>query len=297
MENYLALMADVKLNGEFVGDRTKTGCYSVFGRQMRWDLEHGFPLVTTKKVNPANIFGEMLWMLAGHTDLPSLRRYQNKPEGAQTIWSDDFKKFWATTTSTDMYNASTECGGYIYGKQWRAFSTDGGAECDQLLHLIDNIKSVVADPTHPMGRRLIVHAWNPADMLDGDKKWVALPACHTGFQCIVRNGKLNLKFTMRSNDFFLGTPFNIAFYACLTHVLAQLTGLQVGELVYDGTDVHLYSNHMEQVDIQLARAPHKLPTLLMPEFSTLDELLQLTGKDFVLDGYTHHPFIKAPQAS
>ena len=126
-------MADVKLNGEFVGDRTKTGCYSVFGRQMRWDLEHGFPLVTTKKVNPANIFGEMLWMLAGHTDLPSLRRYQNKPEGAQTIWSDDFKKFWATTTSTDMYNASTECGGYIYGKQWRAFSTDGGAECDQLL--------------------------------------------------------------------------------------------------------------------------------------------------------------------
>lgn len=295
-EQYLKLLKELLEEGVYTEDRTGTGTYSKFGHVIRHDLSKGFPLLTTKKINFNLVAGELQWFLAGKTDLPSLRKYQNKPEGSHTIWSDDFEKFW---NSSPIYKI-TESGGYIYGRQlrdWRGSFGGEGLYHDQLTTLIENIKAVKENPNHPTARRLRCSFWNPYDHTVGDKKWCALPACHTDFQCIVRDGKLSLSFTMRSNDLLIGNPFNVASYALLCHILAQLTGLGVGELVYFGNDVHLYSNHVEQAKEQLSRTPKTPPEIVIPEFNSLEELLTLTGQDFKLRGYNPHAFIKAPQSS
>jgi len=293
-QEYLKLCKKIIDEGEYTGDRTGTGTYSIFGHSDKCDLSEGFPILTTKKINPILPIGELLWMMSGQTDLPSLRKYQNKPEGSHTIWSDDYDKY------EDLGYGYDEELGKIYGYQLRGLKVSDCGELtthDQLMTLIHNIKKVRNNPEHPMGRRLICTFWNPYDHTVGDKRTCALPACHTDFQCLVRGGKLHLRYSMRSNDTFLGRPFNQVFYATLLHVLAKLTGLEVGELLYFGTDVHLYSNHLDQIKEQLSREPRELPKLILPEFNNLEELLQLTGKDFVLEGYDPHPFIKAPQAS
>lgn len=292
---YLGLLDELLEEGVYTEDRTNTGTYSKFGHVIKHDLSKGFPLLTTKKINFNLVAGELLWFLSGKTDLPSLREYQNKPEGSHTIWSDDFEKFWKTANSA--FFESEECGGFIYGRQIRDWTTPEGETHDQLLTLIDNIKSVKNNPNHPTARRLRCSFWNPYDHTVGDKKWCALPACHTDFQCVVRNGKLNLSFTMRSSDVFLGLPYNLSSYGLLCHILSHLTELEVGELVYFGNDVHIYKNHIDQVNEQLSRKPKDLPELVLPEFSSLEELLSLTGKDFKLEDYDPHGFIKAPQAS
>lgn len=291
---YLGLLDELLEEGIYTEDRTNTGTYSKFGHVIRHDLSKGFPLLTTKKINFNLVAGELLWFLAGKTDLPSLRVYQNKPEDSHTIWSDDFEKFWRSTEYKG-YNEDM-CGGWIYGKQLRSYPA-GETSHDQLQTLIDNIESVKRNPNHTTARRLRCSFWNPYDHTVGDKKWCALPACHTDFQCIVRNGKLNLSFSMRSSDVFLGLPYNLSSYGLLCYILAELTGLEVGELVYFGNDVHVYKNHIDQVKEQISRKPRDLPELILPEFNTLEELLKLTGKDFELEGYDPHGFIKAPQAS
>ena len=296
-EQYLGMCRNILENGEYTEDRTGTGTSSIFGGMIRHDLSEGFPLLTTKKINFNLIVGELLWMLSGKTDLISLRQYQNKGKGSHTIWSDDFKKFWETTGLNTERHVKDQTGGNIYGKQLRNFSHGCGETHDQLKELIKNIEAVKLDPNHPMGRRLRCTFWHPFDHTVGDKATCALPACHTDFQCLVRDGKLHLSYSMRSNDVFLGNPFNTGFYATLCHVLAKLTGLEVGDLVYFGNDIHIYSNHIDQVNEQLSREPREQPKLLLPEFDTLEELLNLTGKDFQLEGYNPHGFIKAPQAS
>lgn len=293
-QQYLELMQRILDTGEFTQDRTGTGVYSVFGATMTHDLQQGFPLLTTKKINFSLIAGELLWFLSGKNDLDSLRHYQNKPKYSHTIWSDDFEKYWQTTHRKD--EIKNKEGGRIYGKQLRSYAVDYGTH-DQLATLIENIKAVKADPNHPMARRLICSFWNPYDHTVGDKKWCALPACHTDFQCIVRGNKLHLRYSMRSNDTFLGQPFNEASYGLLCHILAKLTGLEIGNLLYFGTDVHIYSNHVEQCRIQLGREIRSMPKLVLPQFETLDDLLKLTGQDFTIKEYNPHAFIKAKQSS
>lgn len=294
-QQYLDLLQDVLANGTLVEDRTNTGCIRVFSRSMRFDLSEGIPLLTTKKIRWENVVGELLWMLSGKTDLPSLRKYQCKPEGAKTIWSDDFEKYWQRLEKVQQFclDRLNEDGGIIYGSTLRNYC--GGV--DQLTTLIENIKLTKDNPNYSMGRRLKCEFWNPTVHLDSDSMDAALPSCHTGFQCMVEGDKLNLKFTMRSNDLFLGNPYNVFFYGVLTHILAKLTGLKVGELVYDGTDVHIYSNHTEQVKEQLNRKPKSFPELVLPEFETLEELLSMTAADFDVIGYEPEGFISAPQAS
>lgn len=303
-KSYLELLSKVISKGDYVEDRTGTGCYSLFGETLRVDLSKSqFPLLTTKKINFSNIVGELLFFLSGETNLKTLRHYSDKPEGAHTIWSDDAKKYWEAQTS--KYNkknlTDSEELGEIYSKQWRNWHVNYDDHCglethDQIQTLLDNIKAVrEGDPT--TARRLRVSSWNPYDHTVGDKQWCALPACHTDFQVILRGNTLNLAFTMRSSDVFLGLPYNIASYALLAHILARLTGCDVGELVYFGVDIHLYQNHIEQAKEQLSRKPYHTPYLVMPEFDTLEELLELTAKDFVLPDYKCHDFIKAPQAS
>lgn len=298
---YLKLLNKVMSKGEYVEDRTRTGCYSLIGETLRVDLSTGeFPLLTTKKINLNNIVGELLFFLSGKTDLKSLRHYSDKPEGSHTIWTDDAVKFWSSTPYNDKFNSDNEELGYIYSSQWRSFTGVDEeydlAPHDQIKTLLHNIQTVKnGDPT--TARRLIVTAWNPYDHTVGDKVTTALPACHTDFQVVLRGSKLNLRFSCRSNDLFLGNPYNIASYAVLAHILAKLTGYEVGELIYFGTDVHLYSNHIEQVKEQLSRKPYHTPELIIPEFDSLEELLTLTAKDFKLKDYKHHDFIKAPQAS
>ena len=315
---YHHLIEDLLEEGSEVADRTNTGTLSKLGHMIRCNLADGFPLMTSKKINFNLVAGELLWILNGKTDLPSLRRYQNKPEGSHTIWSDDFEKFkqsqvdsiWYESQSKDRYVKSLEEReelGSIYGSQLRRYRVGseldntfmGSSEVfhDQLTTLIDNIKAVKENPSHPMARRLRCTFWNPYDHTVGDKKWCALPACHTDFQCLVRDGKLNISFSMRSSDAFLGLPYNIASYGLLCHILAEITGLEVGELVYFGNDVHLYSNHVEQAKELLTRSPRDLPEIVMPKIESLKDLENLTGEDFKLEGYNHYGFIKAKQAS
>ena len=296
---YKQLLQKILDEGEYTEDRTGTGCYSLFGEILRHDLSNGFPLLTSKKMFTNNIFGELLWFLNGRTDLSSLRRYQNKDDCAHTIWSDDFAKYHEVTPI--WQDVECRSGGAIYGKQWRNFERvdfDGEIQYhDQIKTLIKNIIATKKDPSHKHARRLIATAWHPWDHTEGDKMAAALPACHTDFQCLVRDGKLNLRFSMRSNDMFLGNPYNMASYALLCHILAKITGLEVGELVCFITDCHLYSNHIEQAKELLDRDMRGSPALILPEFDTLDEVLGMTGQDFKVEGYNPHGFIKAPQAS
>lgn len=263
MENYHQLLRDILEKGTRKQDRTGVGTISLFGYQMRWDLQKGFPIVTTKKIHFKSVVYELLWFLRGESNVRYLR------EHGVTIWDE-----WA--------DAEGELGP-VYGVQWRKWQTPDNQFIDQIMQLVHDLK------TNPHSRRLIVSAWNVADIPD-----MALPPCHTLFQCYVQEGKLSLQLYQRSGDAFLGVPFNISSYALLTHMLAQVTGLQVGEFIHSFGDVHIYLNHLEQVHLQLSREPRSLPTLILnPE---VKDIFSFRYEDIQLMGYDPHPAIKAEVA-
>ncbi|MNW24120.1 Thymidylate synthase [compost metagenome] len=263
MKNYQELLRDILENGVDKGDRTGTGTRSVFGRQLRFDLNKGFPLVTTKRIHLKSVIHELLWFLKGDTNTSYLK------ENGVTIWDE-----WADAEGNL---------GPVYGSQWRAWETPDGRHIDQIANVIDSIRN------NPDSRRHIVSAWNVA-VIDEMK----LPPCHFVFQFYVAQGKLSCMLTMRSVDTFLGLPFNIASYALLTHMVAQQCDLEVGEFVWSGGDVHIYSNHMEQVQTQLQREPYPLPKLVIKRKP--DSIFDYVYEDFEFEDYQHHPGIKAPVA-
>jgi thymidylate synthase len=261
MRQYLELMNDLLVNGKYKPDRTGTGTLSVFGRQLRFDLQEGFPLVTTKKIHVKSIIHELLWFLKGDTNI----KYLN--DRGVTIWDE-----WADDAGSL---------GPIYGQQWRSWSAEQG--------LIDQIEKLVgAIRNNPDSRRLIVSAWNV-----GEIDQMGLPCCHVLFQCYAHGDSLSLQVYQRSADLFLGVPFNIASYAFLTHMLAQQCGLLVGDLVWTGGDVHVYLSHLEQAREQCSRSPKPLPILDLRKADGID---QYTFDDFNLVGYEPHPAIKAEVA-
>jgi len=263
MKQYHDLMRHVREHGHRKDDRTGTGTLSVFGWQMRFDLSAGFPLVTTKKLHLRSIIHELLWFIRGETNIKYL--HDNKV----TIWDE-----WADA-SGDL--------GPVYGAQWRSWPARDGSAIDQLSDVIARIRK------SPDSRRLIVTAWNPADV---DR--MALPPCHCLFQFYVANGKLSCQLYQRSADIFLGVPFNIASYALLTHMVAEVTGLKAGEFIHTLGDAHLYLNHLEQADEQLTREPLALPRLIIKR--QVKEITDFRFEDFEIAGYQSHPHIAAPVA-
>lgn len=276
MQQYLDLMRHVRSSGTQKGDRTGTGTLSVFGHQMRFNLADGFPLVSTKKVHLKSIIYELLWFLSGDTNTRYLR------DNSVSIWDE-----WATE-SGDL--------GPVYGYQWRSWPLPNGGAIDQISEVIEQLR------TRPDSRRLIVSAWNPAQLPDEsippqanvEQGRMALAPCHAFFQFYVADGKLSCQLYQRSADIFLGVPFNIASYALLTLMIAQVTGLKPGEFIHTLGDAHLYLNHLDQADRQLAREPHALPQMkLNPEVS---DIFSFDYDDFLLEGYAPHPGIAAPIA-
>ena len=276
MRQYLDLMREILETGTPKGDRTGTGTLSVFGRMMRFDLREGFPLVTTKKLHLKSVIHELLWFLAGDTNVRSLQ------ERGVTIWDE-----WATEDGSL---------GPLYGAQWRSWPTRDGGSIDQITALIDGIRQ------RPNSRRHIVSAWNveylpdelrsPQDNVRAGR--MALAACHTLFQFHVADGRLSCMLMARSQDFLLGTPFNIASYALLVHMIAQQCDLDVGEFVWTGGDCHLYLNHLEQAELQLQREPKPLPTLQIRRRPA--SIFDYQYEDFEIVNYQFHPAIKAPVA-
>ncbi|MES9959112.1 MAG: thymidylate synthase [Sedimenticola sp.] len=263
MRQYLDLMRHVRDNGIRKEDRTGTGTVSVFGYQMRFDLADGFPVVTTKKLHLRSIIHELLWFLQGDTNIRYLK------ENGVSIWDE-----WADENG-DL--------GPVYGYQWRSWPAPNGESIDQITQLVEQIRN------NPDSRRLMVSAWNPADV-----EHMALPPCHCLFQFYVAEGRLSCQLYQRSADIFLGVPFNIASYALLTLMIAQVTGLEPGEFVHTFGDAHLYLNHLEQVETQLSREPLPLPTMkLNPDVKSV---FDFSYEDFELVGYEAHPHIKAPVA-
>lgn len=259
MQAYLDLIRHIKANGSHKTDRTGTGTQSVFGYQMRFDLQEGFPLVTTKKLHLRSIIHELLWFLSGDTNISYLR------DNGVKIWDD-----WAD----DEGNL-----GPVYGFQWRSWPAPSGDSIDQITQIVDSL-------THnPDSRRHLVCAWNPGMVND-----MALPPCHCLFQFYVANGKLSCQLYQRSCDVFLGLPFNIASYALLTHMVADQCGLAVGDFIWTGGDVHIYNNHQEQTDLQLSRNPHPLPKLVIKRRP--DSLFGYHFDDFDIQNYQSHPHIK-----
>ncbi|THD53566.1 thymidylate synthase [Phenylobacterium sp.] len=260
---YLDLLADILANGVERGDRTGTGTLGVFGRQMRFDLSQGFPLLTTKKLHRKSIILELLWFLRGDTNVRWLQ------ERGVSIWDE-----WADAETGEL--------GPVYGKQWRSWSAPDGRVIDQIAAVVEGLK------TNPNSRRHIVSAWNPAEVED-----MALPPCHCLFQFFVADGKLSCQLYQRSADAFLGVPFNIASYALLTMMVAQVTGLEPGEFVHTLGDAHLYLNHLDQAREQLKRTPYPLPVL---EIAPKHDLFAFEYEDFKLRGYQAHDRIAAPIA-
>ena len=269
MQQYLDLVKHVLENGVQKGDRTGTGTKSVFGYQMRFDLEKGFPLVTTKKVHLKSIIHELLWFLNGDTNIGYLKEHDVK------IWNE-----WADENGNL---------GPIYGYQWRNWN---GEEIDQIKELIETLK------TNPNSRRMLISAWNPSVLPDTSVSFsenvangkAALPPCHAFFQFYVADGKLSCQLYQRSADIFLGVPFNIASYALLTMMIAQVCGLGYGDFVHTFGDAHIYNNHFEQVELQLSRTPRPLPKMILnPE---IKNIFDFTYEDFTLEGYDPHPAIK-----
>ncbi|HLU21378.1 thymidylate synthase [Lederbergia graminis] len=259
MEQYLNLCREVLNNGTKKEDRTGTGTISVFGHQMRFDLQKGFPLLTTKKLHTKSIIHELLWFLAGDTNIRYLQ------ENGVRIWNE-----WADEDGNL---------GPVYGKQWRSWETADGTTIDQIKMVLDQIKH------NPDSRRMIVNAWNVGDV---DK--MALPPCHCLFQFYVADGKLSCQLYQRSADIFLGVPFNIASYALLTMMIAHVTNLEPGEFVHTLGDAHIYSNHLEQIELQLSREPRALPKMnINPEVT---DLFEFKYEDFSIEGYDPHPAIK-----
>ena len=263
MQQYLDVLRHVRDTGTFRGDRTGTGTQSVFGQQMRFDLSAGFPVLTTKKLHLKSIIHELLWFLAGDTNI----KYLN--DNGVGIWDE-----WA--------NENGELGP-VYGHQWRSWPTPDGGTIDQVQKAIDDIK------TNPYSRRHIVSAWNVAEV-----NKMALPPCHCLFQFYVADGKLSCQLYQRSCDIFLGVPFNIASYALLTMMMAQVSGLKAGDFVHTLGDAHLYANHLDQADLQLTREPLALPTMHIN--LNIDDIFAFTFEDFELAGYEAHPHIAAPIA-
>ncbi len=263
MEQYLTLLQHILSTGVDKPDRTETGTRSIFGYQMRFDLSKGFPLVTTKKIHLRSIIYELLWFLSGDTNIAYLQK------NGVTIWDE-----WANEAG-DL--------GPIYGHQWRSWPTARGKKIDQMTALVDAIK------TTPHSRRLLVSAWNV-----GELPHMALPPCHAFFQFHVAEGALSCQLYQRSADVFLGVPFNIASYALLTMMIAQVCGLNLGTFIHTLGDAHLYHNHLEQARLQLTRKPYALPTMhLRPTVKTLFDFIY---EDFTLANYSCHPAIKAPIA-
>ncbi|EFR84144.1 thymidylate synthase [Listeria monocytogenes FSL F2-208] len=311
MKQYLDLEKYVLENGTQKGDRTGTGTISTFGYQMRFDLQEGFPIMTTKRVPFKLVVSELLWFLHGDTNIRYLLQHNNNiwNEWAfeRFVKSDDYKGEDMTDFGLraerdpafkEVYQAEMEKFktriledeafankygelGNIYGKQWREWKTSQGETIDQLADLIEMIK------TNPNSRRLIVSAWNPEDIPN-----MALPPCHSLFQFYVADGKLSCQLYQRSADIFLGVPFNIASYALLTHLIAREVGLDVGEFIHTMGDAHLYNNHIEQVKEQLSRTPHKLPKLVLSDKPAT--IFDFDVADISLDGYNPDPAIKAP---
>ncbi|MFZ5670931.1 MAG: thymidylate synthase [Pseudomonadota bacterium] len=259
---YLGLLADIMTNGVERGDRTGVGTLGVFGRQMRFDLARGFPLLTTKKLHLKSIILELLWFLRGDTNVRWLQ------ERGVSIWNE-----WADENG-DL--------GPVYGSQWRSWAAPDGRVIDQIAGVVESLKA------NPNSRRHIVSAWNPAEVED-----MALPPCHCLFQFFVANGKLSCQLYQRSADVFLGVPFNIASYALLTLMVAQVTGLKPGEFVHSLGDAHLYLNHLDQAKEQLRREPWPFPTMRL---APRTDLFAFAYEDFSLEGYQAHPGIKAPIA-
>ncbi|MBA2875886.1 thymidylate synthase [Thermaerobacillus caldiproteolyticus] len=263
MQQYLQLLEDILENGVQKDDRTGVGTLSVFGRQLRFDLQEGFPLLTTKKLHIRSIIYELLWFLSGNTNVRYLQ------ENGVTIWDE-----WADENGEL---------GPVYGAQWRSWKGADGKTVDQISEVIEQIR------TNPNSRRLLVSAWNVAEI---DK--MKLPPCHYAFQFYVANGKLSCMWQQRSVDTFLGLPFNIASYALLTHMIAQQCDLEVGELIFTGGDVHLYMNHIEQAKLQLTREPRPLPKLVIKRKPA--SIFEYQFDDFEIVDYHPHPHIKAPVA-
>ncbi len=269
MKQYLDLVKHILEHGQQKGDRTGTGTKSVFGYQIRFDLNEGFPLVTTKKIHIKSVVHELLWFLKGETNIAYLK------ENGVRIWDE-----WADADGNL---------GPVYGHQWRNWDSK---EIDQIQELIDTLK------TNPNSRRMLVSAWNPSVLPDTSVSFAenvangkaALPPCHAFFQFYVADGKLSCQLYQRSADVFLGVPFNIASYALFTHMVAQVVGLQVGDFVHTFGDAHLYNNHFEQVELQLSREPKKLPRLVLnPE---IKNIFDFTYEDITIEGYDPHPLIK-----
>ncbi|OJU28719.1 MAG: thymidylate synthase [Sphingobacteriales bacterium 41-5] len=260
MQQYLQLLQHILDNGVTKTDRTGTGTISTFGYQMRFDLSKGFPLVTTKKVHLKSIIHELLWFLQGSTNIKYLK------DNGVRIWDE-----WANENG-DL--------GPVYGKQWRSWACKDGKEIDQISEVVEQIKK------NPDSRRLIVSAWNVADLPD-----MALMPCHNMFQFYVAEGKLSCQLFQRSADVFLGVPFNIASYALLTMMIAQVTGLQPGDFVHTFGDVHIYNNHLEQVKLQLSREPFPLPQMHIS--TEVKNIFDFKYEDFTLLNYQSHPAIKA----
>jgi thymidylate synthase len=263
MQQYLDLMRHVRDHGVRKEDRTGTGTLSVFGYQMRFDLQRGFPLVTTKKLHLRSIIHELLWFLKGETNIRYLK------ENGVSIWDE-----WADAEGNL---------GPVYGSQWRSWACADGRKIDQISEVIQQIK------TNPDSRRLIVSAWNVGEIDN-----MALPPCHAFFQFYVAEGRLSCQLYQRSADIFLGVPFNIASYALLTMMIAHVTGLQAGEFIHTLGDAHLYLNHLEQVDEQLGRTPYPLPQMKLNP--AIRNIFDFVFEDFHLDNYQSHPHIKAPVA-
>ncbi|MCM3224700.1 thymidylate synthase [Terribacillus saccharophilus] len=310
---YLDLCKYVLENGTKKEDRTGTGTVSVFGYQMRFDLQKGFPLLTTKKVPFRLIASELLWFLKGDTNIRYLLQHNNNiwnewafknwvesaaydgPDmtdfGRRSLQDDSFRKTYETQMerfkqlilTDDSFSERFGHLGDVYGKQWRNWKTTQGESIDQLQDIIETIKK------NPDSRRLIVSAWNPEDVPS-----MALPPCHTMFQFYVANNKLSCQLYQRSGDIFLGIPFNIASYSLLTHMIAKECGLEVGEFIHTIGDAHLYTNHLEQVETQLSRTPKALPTLQIKD--SLHSVFDASMDDLEIIGYEPHPAIKAPVA-
>lgn len=279
MRAYLQLLRDVLEQGRLRGDRTGTGTRSLFGYQLRVDLSEGFPLLTTKKVHTKSVVNELLWFIHGETHNDWL-----KARGV-TIWDE-----WATAEQTARFGREAGDLGPVYGHQWRNFGATRLPDGSYARDGVDQLANVVAEiRRNPESRRLIVSGWHP-----GEADQVALPPCHTLFQFYVADGRLSCQLYQRSADVFLGVPFNIASYALLTGMIAQVTGLEVGDFVHTFGDVHLYRNHEEQAALQLSRTPRPLPTLRLDPSVT--ELEAFTAEHVVFEGYDPHPAIKAPVA-
>ncbi|MCG6965927.1 MAG: thymidylate synthase [Chromatiaceae bacterium] len=276
MKQYLDLLYRVRQFGDFKGDRTGTGTWSLFGHQMRFDLRQGFPLVTTKKVHLKSVIHELLWFLKGDTNVGYLREHGVK------IWDE-----WADEGGNL---------GPVYGYQWRSWPAPDGRHIDQVSQVIEQIRN------NPNSRRLIVSAWNPADLPDESVSpqanvaagRMALAPCHAFFQFYVCDGRLSCHLYQRSADIFLGVPFNIASYALLTMMIAQVCELELGEFIHTLGDAHLYTNHLDQADEQLSRTPYELPRVELNH--EVKDLFGFRYEDVSLSGYQHHPHIKAPIA-